>query len=95
MAQAALGAGIKVMTLDGEESVTVPSGVQHGHRMTLPNKGVPHIRGVGRGDFFVILDVIVPKKLSKEQKELLEKFAEITGEPVKHNSGGFFNRIFD
>lgn len=95
MAQAALGCKLKVETLDGEEEIEVPAGTQFGDRVTLPSLGVPHIRGVGRGDFIVELNVVVPKKLNKEQRELLEKFAEITGEPVKHKSGGFFHRIFD
>ncbi|MEZ4741187.1 MAG: molecular chaperone DnaJ [Bdellovibrionota bacterium] len=96
MAQAALGCSAVIPTLDGEQQIEIPAGIQHGHVIKIPSLGVPHIRGVGRGDFHVVLEVVVPKKLNKEQKELLHKFAEITGEVVKNqNSGGFFHRIFD
>jgi len=96
MAQAALGCKVVIPTLDGDETIEIASGSQHGHTIKIPSLGVPHIRGVGRGDFHVILQVVVPKKLSKEQKELLQKFADISGEVVEPSgSGSFFNRIFD
>ena len=93
--QAALGSKVKVPTLDGEETVSIPAGSQFGHRITIPGAGVPHIRGVGRGDFYVQLDIQVPKKLSKEQRELLEKFAAISNEEVAKGNQGFFQRIFE
>jgi molecular chaperone DnaJ len=95
IAQAALGCKMTIPVLDGETTIEIPAGAQYGHQITLPSMGVPHIRGVGRGDFFVRLDVLVPKKLSKEQRELLLKFAELSGESVNPTSGGFFQRIFE
>ncbi len=89
---AALGGQISVPTLDEETTIEVPSGTQHGDRLTLRNQGIPQIKGVGKGDLIVIFEIGVPKKISKEQKELLEKLAALDGENI--GSGGFFQRIF-
>ena len=90
MAQAALGCKVKVQTLDGEKEITVPPGSQWGHRVTLSGLGVPRLRGTGRGDLFVELHVVVPKKLTGEQRELLKKFAEISNENVSASKSGIF-----
>lgn len=94
IAQAALGCKVQVPTLDGEKTLDIPAGVQHGHRLTLAGAGVPHLKGVGRGDLHVQVEIAVPKKLTKEQKELLERFAAIGGEETSSSSGGFFGKIF-
>ena len=94
IAQAALGCKIIVKSLDGEIEVEVPAGSQYGDRITVPGRGVPHLKGVGRGDLHVELRVVVPKKVSKEQREALEKYAEISGEDTRSGSGGFFNKMF-
>lgn len=94
IAQASLGCKLKIKTLEGEKTMEVPAGVQHGQRLTLANAGVPQIRGQGRGDLHVEIQVVIPKKVSKEQRELLEKYAEISGEVHDENSGGFFHRLF-
>ena len=60
---------------------------------SLAGAGVPHLKGIGRGDMHVQLELAVPKKLSKEQRDLLEKFAAISGEETG-GSGGFFHKIF-
>lgn len=73
-AQAALGAKIKVPTLEGEETVSLPAGTQSGEILRFPGKGIPHLRGGGRGDEVVQVSVRVPKELSKRQRELLEEF---------------------
>ncbi len=95
IAQAALGCKIMVPTLDkGEKEISVAAGTQYGDRMTLAGEGIPKLRGVGRGDLHVEFEVVVPKKLSREQKELLEKYAAISQEDVAHGQSGFFNRLF-
>lgn len=94
IAQAALGTQLKVETLDGEKVIKIPPGTQHGQRITIRGLGVPHLRGVGRGDFQVVIDVTVPKKLSKEQKELLKKFAAATGENIDDQDSGIFQKMF-
>jgi len=73
VAQAALGAEVKVPTLESEESIPIPAGTQSGAVLRLRNKGVPHLRRKGRGDELVLVRVAVPTKLSREQKRLLQE----------------------
>ena len=75
-AQAALGDEIEVPTLEGDQKLKIASGTQSGEILTLRNKGVQHLRGGGRGDLFVHVQVITPKKLSGEQKKLVEQLAK-------------------
>lgn len=93
-AQAALGASIDVMTLDGLQTLKVPEGSQPGSRLRLKNLGVPHVNGSGRGDLFVHLDVRIPSKLTREQRKLFEQLREILpaeNEPDK----GIFDKVKD
>jgi len=74
--QAALGADIPVPTLEGEEeTLKIPAGTASGSRFRIRGRGIPEIGGRSRGDLYVTVDVVVPKKLSKEQREMLTKFA--------------------
>ena len=79
VAQAVLGAEVDVPTLDGDEKLKIPAGTQPGKIFHIRNKGVPHLRRSGRGDQLVIVNVAVPTKLTKEQRELFEKLAESLG----------------
>ena len=73
----ALGGTIKVPTLDGERGAArCPAGTQPGARFKLRGKGMPNVDGRGHGDLHVIARVAVPKKLTKEQKQLLEELAQ-------------------
>ncbi|MEZ5308436.1 MAG: molecular chaperone DnaJ [Pyrinomonadaceae bacterium] len=90
-AQAALGAEIKVKTLDGEESLKVPAGTQTGTVFRLKGEGMPDLGGRGKGDLFVAVSVVTPKTLSKEQRALFEKLAEI--EDVEFEEEGFMDRV--
>jgi molecular chaperone DnaJ len=72
----ALGGSIKVPTLNGREEVHVPAGTQPGARFKLRGKGMPNVSGRGHGDLHVIASVAVPKKLTKDQKHLLEELAK-------------------
>lgn len=74
MVQAALGAEIKVETVDGPITMKVPAGTQSGTDFKLTSHGVPHIKSETRGAHIVTILVDTPTKLSKEQKELLEQF---------------------
>ena len=74
--QAALGATLKVPTLDGLVEYDIPEGTQSGTRFRLRGKGIPFIRGKGRGDQYVTVTVEVPKNLTSKQKELLKEFEE-------------------
>ena len=79
-AQATLGAEIEVTTLDGKVKMNIPEGTQPGATFRLRGKGVPYLRGSGRGDQFVTVTIAVPKNLTGSQKELLRQYAASTGE---------------
>ncbi len=85
-AQAALGTEVEVPTLEEVETVTVPRGTQSGERFVLRSRGVPHLRGSGRGDIVVHIQVKTPSNLSKKQEELLRALAEEGGEKVAGKS---------
>ena len=72
---AALGTTVKVPTLNGEEEIEVPAGVQPGTVVTLPGRGMPSLRRGARGDQRVVLNVVVPRNLTPEQRELHERLA--------------------
>lgn len=91
VAQAVLGAEVDVPTLDGDEKLKIPAGTQPGKVFHMRNKGVPHLRRSGRGDQLVIFNVVVPTKLTKEQRELFEKLAESLGTTVKPQEKGFLD----
>jgi molecular chaperone DnaJ len=93
IAQAALGTTLTVPTVDGTEEVEIKPGTQPDTSIRLRGKGVPHLRRSGaRGDLLVLVDVEVPKKLSKKQRELLEAFARESGESVG-GSGGILDKL--
>ena len=71
----ALGGEIQVPTLDGTENVKVPEGTQTGTTLRLRAKGMPDVGGRGRGDLFATVQVKTPKKLTREQRRLLEQLA--------------------
>jgi len=73
--QATLGATISVPTLEGQVDVRIPKGTQPGSIIKVAGKGVPHIRGYGRGDLLLQVQVEIPKKLTKRQEELLRELA--------------------
>jgi molecular chaperone DnaJ len=75
LTDALLGASYTVETLDGEVSVKIPAGVHTGERLRLKGKGVP-IRGGARGDFFILIRIPIPAKLSREAKKAVEKLRE-------------------
>ena len=74
--QAALGTKLNVPTLDGEAKLKIPAGIQSRTVFRLKGKGVPHLRGWGKGNQFVNVVVRTPKKLTKQQKRLLKELAE-------------------
>ena len=88
-AQAALGAEIEVPTLDGKVKLTIPEGTQPDAVFRMRGKGIPYLRGSGRGDQFVTIRIAVPKNLTSAQKELLRQFAATTGEADTLKTGLF------
>ena len=90
--QAALGCEVEAPTLGGESTtITIEPGAQHGDTKVIKNEGIAKLQGSGRGDLYVHLDVQIPTKLSKRQRELLEEYAEESDIPVK--TGGFFKKM--
>jgi molecular chaperone DnaJ len=97
MTAAALGTRLTIKTLDSEELLEVKAGTQPASTLRIRGKGVPHLRGQGRGDLFVHLDVRTPTKLDSSQEQVLREFARMRGEEVAELSkqGGFFSRMRD
>ncbi len=92
-AQAALGAEIEVPTIEGKFKMKVAAGTQSGAVVRLRGKGVPDLRGSGRGDQLVRVLVETPRKLTARQRELLEEFARSSGEEVNPLTKGFFDKV--
>jgi molecular chaperone DnaJ len=92
-AQAALGDEVEIPTLEGEHKLKIAAGTQSGEVMTLRNKGIVHLRGGGRGDFHVHVQVTTPRKLSSDQKKLLQQLSE----SLEHDEGGknIFEKVKD
>ena len=80
--QATLGDKIEVPTLDGKVEMTIPEGIQSGSVLRLKGKGIPFLRGSGRGDQHVKIKVLTPQKLSSKQKDLLKEFGTASGENI-------------
>jgi molecular chaperone DnaJ len=95
----ALGGEIVVPTLDGPESVKVPEGSETGRTLRLRGKGLPDVGGRGRGDLFATVQVQTPKKLTKEQRQLLEQLAKVLPkeqfEPRTHDGEPDERNLFD
>ena len=87
IAQAALGTRFTLPTLDGDEEIVVPTGTQPGREFVLRQRGVPRLKGRGRGDLRVRVRVVVPTKLSDFETELLKKLADSRGEEVQSEHG--------
>jgi molecular chaperone DnaJ len=85
--QAALGANVTVPTLDGEEVLEIEPGTQPGSVLTLRGKGMPSLRRGRRGDQRVVVNVVVPRKLNAEQRDLLERFSSMLGEENLREDG--------
>jgi molecular chaperone DnaJ len=96
VAQAALGDKITVPTLDGKETVSVPSGTQTGDSITLRGRGIPHLRRNGRGDQAIIFQVVVPKDLDEQQRQLFQELGRTLGKEVlPQQQRGFMDRLRD
>ena len=93
--QAALGDELVVPTLDGKIKYKIPEGTQSGTIFRMKGKGIPSLRGYGRGDHYVKVIVEIPKKLNDKQKELLKRFADEMGEDVHEQRKTFFDKVKD
>ena len=98
----ALGGDITIPTLEGEESFNIPEGTQSGQTFRVRGRGMPDVTGRGRGDLLVTVKVVTPKKLTKEQRKLLEQLSTALPkeqfEPTprdEHEDKGLFERVKD
>ena len=88
-------------TVKEEDEVTVPAGTQPGTRFKLRGKGMPSVSGRGRGDLYVIARIAVPKKLTRDQKHLLEELAKTMPQSALDPESGegsekpFFEKVKD
>ena len=92
--QAALGDRIQVPTLDGPVEIAIPAGTQYGQTFRLAKRGMPDVRTGRRGDQYVLVQVVVPKDLTADQRALLRQVGGLTGKPEKVTKG-FFERLRD
>src|SRR5712691_828630 len=97
MSQAALGADVEIPTLEGPERVRLEPGVASGSVLRLRGKGVPHLGRRNRGDLFVTVQVETPKPQSKEERQLLQRLAELRGEGPEKGKGlvGKLRKLLD
>ncbi|WP_314093863.1 DnaJ C-terminal domain-containing protein, partial [Selenomonas noxia] len=93
--QASLGDTVQVPTLDGAVDLKVPAGIQTGTVLRIKGKGIPNLRGSGRGDEHVRVKVTTPQKLSAKQKELLKEFAALSGDAVNPEQKSFTEKFKD
>lgn len=94
IAQAILGAEITVPTLKGEETtLSIPAGTQSGKIFRLSEEGIPNLRGRGKGDQLVQVEVQIPTKLSERQEELIREYAKLSGESINAPKQGLFKRL--
>jgi len=91
--QAMLGAEVEFETLDGTEAITIPPATPTGHVFRLRGRGVPVVNRTGRGDLLVHVVVDLPQDLTEEQEALVRRLAELRGEEVAADAGGFFSRL--
>ncbi|MCY0903735.1 molecular chaperone DnaJ [Arthrobacter sp. H14-L1] len=99
MTAAALGTELTLETFDGEQPISVKSGLQSGEVILLRGLGVTHLRGYGRGDLKVHINVETPVRIDAAQQDLLKQLAALRGEQVSEGklvtSGGMFSKLRD
>ena len=93
MVDAALGTTAYVPALDGDIEVQLKPGTQPGEVKSFRSRGVPVLQGYGRGDLKVVVNVLVPRKLTDEQRDLLEQFAEQSGEATYEADQSFLDKV--
>jgi molecular chaperone DnaJ len=91
--EAALGATLTVPTLDGDLELEFDEGTQPGEVRVLRGRGMPVLQGFGRGDQRILVNVTVPRRLSDEQRRLLEQFAASTDDETYRADEGFFEKL--
>ncbi len=80
VAQAVLGSELEVPTLDGMEKLKIPAGTQPNTNFRLKGRGIPYLGRGGRGDQYVVVNVVIPKNISRQQKAIIEEFDSLSQE---------------
>jgi molecular chaperone DnaJ len=93
MTEAAVGRTLSVPTIDGEVELELAAGTQPGEMVVLRGRGMPVLRGFGRGDHRVLVNVLVPRRLTDEQRALLEEFQRTSNEDTYRSGEGFFGKL--
>ncbi len=93
LTDAALGTTVTVPMLDGETQLEFAPGTQPGELRVLRGRGMPVLQGFGRGDQRVLVNVLVPHRLTDRQRELLEEFARASGDDTYRAEEGFFEKL--
>lgn len=93
--QAVLGAEIEVPTVDGKVAQRIPEGTQSGTKFRLRGQGIQYLNGRGRGDQYVIVEVEIPKKLNRAQREALKAFEDSLKDENYEKRKGFFKNLRD
>jgi len=93
MTEAALGTTVRVPTLEGDAELEFEPGTQAGEIRLLRGRGMPVLQGFGRGDQRVLVNVQVPRRLSEQQRALLEEFERSAGEDTYRRDEGFFEKL--
>ncbi|MBI5571303.1 MAG: molecular chaperone DnaJ [Desulfomonile tiedjei] len=89
---AVLGGEVEIPTLEGQDKMEVPAGTQSGQDFRISGRGIPHLRGRGRGDLIVVVYIETPKKVDKQVEDLLRQLAELEGAKVTPGKRSFFAR---
>lgn len=90
---AALGTRVQAPTVEGEVEVEIPAGTQPHEVIVIRGKGMPALRGRRTGDLRVVINVVIPRRLSKEQRKLLEHLAETMTDDNLHTDEGVFAKL--
>ncbi len=90
---AALGTTVEVPTIDGSEELEIPAGTQPSETLVIRGQGMPALRGRHRGDLRVVVNVVIPRKLKREQRELLERLSESLTDDNHRTDEGVFGKL--
>jgi molecular chaperone DnaJ len=90
---AALGTTVTVPTIDGNTELEIPAGIQPNEVLTLRGKGMPPLRGRGHGDIRVVVNVVVPRHLRREQRDLLQQLADSLTEHNLDTEDGMLGKL--
>jgi molecular chaperone DnaJ len=93
--QAALGATVKIPTLEGQATLEIPEGTQTGTSFRVRKKGMPVLNSSARGDLYVEVKVTTPEKLTRQQRELMEQLAATLGQENDPQKRGLLNKMKD